>query len=320
MIPCIVQAFESNREDIRRLDRMPLFERTPEVSKIPEVVQTLWRRKGKRLRSHWVYWFGTLAGAERETLDLYAWIVEAIHTATLLHDDVVDVANERRGGPSANFLYGNGAAVLSGDYFLSDALSRLAQHGDVRLLIELCQALKSLSSGELLQRDLLGQDPLTEAPFVEVSHLKTSALFEWAARVGPTLTHRDYVPAVRTFARAFGELFQFSDDVLDLKGGDGKDAWSDLNEGRLNRASWWLARLSPAFHAPLHEAFQRGAPIEPAIVQGKRSYADVKIRRQLDEKLAACRHSAECALSALPKHGIRDALAGLLSLVVERVS
>ncbi len=320
MIPSIVQAFESNREDIRRLDRMPLFERKPDADKIPAVVQTLWQRKGKRLRSHWVYWFGSLAGAPRERLDLYAWVVEAIHTASLLHDDVVDMATERRGGPSANYAHGNGAAVLSGDYFLSDALLRLAKQGDTRMLVELCQALQSLSSGELIQRELLGKNPLTEQPFIEVSHLKTSALFEWAAVAGPTLMNHDYVPAVRQFARSFGELFQFSDDLLDLKGGDGKDPWSDLKEGRLNRASWWLARIDSDFHARLARTFERGDAIETAVAHGKKSYAVPEHKRALDEKLAACRAASEQALSALPPHGIRDALAGLLSLVVERVA
>jgi len=320
MTPAVVKAFEANRNDIRRLETFAHFDSKPKHDVIPAVVNTLWSRKGKRLRSHWVYWFGEMAGAAKERLDLYAWIVEAIHTASLLHDDVVDVAQARRGGPSANHLFGNAAAVLSGDYFLSEALLKLAKTNDTSMLTELCQALQSLSSGEMFQREQFGRVPFTEQPFIEISHLKTSALFEWAAIAGPTLTASPHVDAIRRFARTFGELFQFSDDVLDLKGGDGKDSWADLAEGRLNRASWWLLQYDTDLATQVRRHFNRGGSRAELIRLAQRSYADTEARKFIAEKLFRCRAQCHEALRNLPPHPLHDALSGLIALVVERVS
>jgi len=124
---------------------------SPEVKKIENVCSVIWERKGKRLRSQWVFWFGESSGFATQELNLYAWAVEAIHTATLLHDDVIDKAPKRRGGPSANALFDNSLPILSGDYLLSDAIFQLAEQGHHRLMKLMCQAVKEVTQGEVLQ-------------------------------------------------------------------------------------------------------------------------------------------------------------------------
>ena len=123
----------------------------PEVGKVGEVCATLWNRKGKRLRAQWVFWFGEAFGFKERELQLYAWAIEAIHTATLLHDDVIDQAALRRGGPSANELFDNTLPVSSGDFLLSDAIFQLSEQGHPVLLKLICQAVKDLTQGEVLQ-------------------------------------------------------------------------------------------------------------------------------------------------------------------------
>src|SRR5207248_2047252 len=136
-------------------------------------------------------------------LDLYAWAAEAIHTATLLHDDVIDRADTRRGGPSANALYDNTLPVLAGDYLFSDAIHQVALRGDARLVASLCDTLKQLLSGECLQYEARYTVPKSAEIYREISRHKTASLFVWAALVGPTLSGRIDPASVKSFVEAF---------------------------------------------------------------------------------------------------------------------
>lgn len=315
----VVEAFSRNQEFIKKLDGAPLLLSPSPLADIRPSIETLWNRKGKRLRCHWLFWFGEWAGVDKNSLETYAWVVEAVHTASLLHDDVVDEAKQRRGGPTSNELFGNAVAVLSGDFFLSDALVRVARKNHPFLLEALCHAIQSLSIGELKQRRLTHTVPASLDAFIEVSHLKTASLFEWAALVGPHLGRGLNLESVRQFARLFGELFQFSDDVLDLKGGDAKDEWADLREGKLNRASYLLYQNAPAFREAIDRDFAAQTVTAKTFHLARQTWAAPAQQRRVYDSLAVVQGQAIEALERLPNHPVREALIGLTQLVTERV-
>lgn len=315
----VAEAFSKNSEFIRQLDRAPLLLKAEPLTEIRASIETLWNRKGKRLRCHWLFWFGEWAEVPKAELETYAWVVEAVHTASLLHDDVVDEAHQRRGGPTANVLFDNATAVLSGDFFLSDALVRVARKNQPFLLEELCLAIQSLSIGELKQRNFSFAIPLNDEPFVEVSHLKTAALFEWAALVGAHLGHGLEISAVRKFARLFGELFQFSDDILDLNGGDAKDQWADLREGKLNRASYHLFKNNSDFAQIVQKDFGNRALSASCLTLAQKIWRTPKNQAPVYAALAELQATTLATLLTLPAHPTREALVGLVNLVTERV-
>ncbi|NBX83738.1 hypothetical protein EBQ90_11745, partial [bacterium] len=229
----------------------------PEVKKIEEVCSLIWERKGKKLRSQWVFWFGEELGISYETLNLYAWAVEAIHTATLLHDDVIDKAPRRRGGASANAVFDNTLPVLSGDYLLSDAIFQLSDKGHPLLVKLMCLAVKEVTQGEVLQYESQYQLPETQNYFEMLNRLKTSALLKWAAQVGSILKYQKEDPTITQLARQYGALYQFTDDLLDLRGSPTKASWQDLREGKINEVTYLLLEQESFLRKELKRDLER---------------------------------------------------------------
>ena len=228
----------------------------PVVEAVEKACGVIWDRKGKRLRCHFVHWFSEPYQITPEQLKLYTWAVEAIHTATLLHDDVIDKAELRRAGPSANQLYDNTIPILSGDYLMSDAIHQLALKGHPDLMKSMCLALKDLSQGEVLQYQQQFKIAYSEQFYRQLCRLKTASLLTWAASVGPTL-HRhekERLSAIR-FAEIYGLLYQFTDDLLDIRGTITKETHKDLNEGKLNWAAWKLVENNPKLKSRLNDEF-----------------------------------------------------------------
>ena len=211
-----------------------------------EVWETIWGRRGKRLRPRLVYWFGEWCGLAPSELAPYAQAAETLHTASLLHDDVVDRAVSRRGGESANRLYGDGLPILSGDYFFSHAIEIVAELGDPVALRLLCRTVKELSMGECLQYEQRYRIPENEAYFEELIRCKTTSLLAWCALVGPNRRPVLRPERVLEFMRLFGLVFQLSDDLLDLTGTAGKGRWTDLKEGKINYATWLILQEEPS--------------------------------------------------------------------------
>ena len=289
----------------------------PDAAVVDTVCRSLWERRGKRLRSHLVFWFGEMAGIEASHLSLYAWAAEAVHTATLLHDDVIDMATVRRGEPSANVLFGNTLPVLSGDYLLSDAVQRIAEKGEPRLLAGLCSALKQLVCGESLQYELRFTIPKSERIFWRIAELKTASLLKWAALVGPELAGSPWKSNLESFMLSFGQLFQFSDDLLDVVGADDKEAWVDLREGKLNFVTWQLLARDPELAQYTQEQFDKKNVSDTVVRQIESAISSdflVALRQRLDE-LA---NKAIESLGHLPGGGIRSAAEGLVKLCVDR--
>ncbi|NBT57550.1 hypothetical protein EBT16_02085 [bacterium] len=291
----------------------------PEVGKIDEVCSVLWKRKGKRLRAQWVFWFGEAFRQSQDDLKLYAWAVEAIHAATLLHDDVIDKAPIRRGGPSANVLFDNTLPVLSGDYLLSDAIFQLADKGNPILTKLMCQAVKEVTQGEVLQYESRYQIPENWDYFKKLNRLKTSSLLKWASQVGAVLATQREDPASAAFANRYGALYQFTDDLLDLQGSSTKEAWQDIREGKVNEVLFLLLETYPALKKGLQEGFA-DQTIGPSVLEELKCFSKQKrFKNKMEEVLKWKQRECLESVRALETN-LGNILDKLVSLTVQRLS
>jgi octaprenyl-diphosphate synthase len=195
---------------------------------------------GKRLRPVLVFLTAQALGADAKSplcVDLAA-TVELIHTATLLHDDVVDESDLRRGRATANAEFGNAASVLVGDFLYSRAFQVMVSSGKMRVLELLSEATNRIAEGEVMQLMALGNLDLTEADYMQVIEAKTAKLFEAAGALGAIAASADAATerTMAEFSRRLGVAFQIADDVLDYRGDAeslGKSLGDDLAEGKL---------------------------------------------------------------------------------------
>jgi octaprenyl-diphosphate synthase len=206
--------------------------------RIPEVTRHLIEAGGKRLRPILTIAAARLcdyAGADHVKL---AATVEFIHTATLLHDDVVDESGQRRGRPTANLLWDNKSSVLVGDYLFARSFQLMVECGSLRVLDILADASATIAEGEVLQLSTGGSLGVEEATYLRMIHGKTAALFAAATEVGGVIAAapEDRIQALRAYGRDLGMAFQIVDDVLDYGGTAarlGKNVGDDFREGKM---------------------------------------------------------------------------------------
>jgi octaprenyl-diphosphate synthase len=224
-------------EDLQRVDRLIGERLDSDVPLVRQVAEYIVRSGGKRLRPALLLLASGAAGYKGEEQLPLAAVIEFIHTATLLHDDVVDESPLRRGRQTANAAFGNAAAVLVGDFLYSRAFQMMVEADNMRVMQVLAEATNTIAGGEVLQ--LMGShDPqVDEARYLEVIRRKTAKLFEAAARLGGVLAR---VPApleagLADYGMHVGTAFQLIDDVLDYSGeaeAIGKSLGDDLAEGK----------------------------------------------------------------------------------------
>jgi octaprenyl-diphosphate synthase len=253
-----------------------------------------------------------------------AAIVEFIHTATLLHDDVVDESSLRRGRPTANALFGNAASVLVGDFLYSRAFQMMVSLDRMRVLDVLADATNVIAEGEVLQLMNMHDPDLAVDAYLKVIRYKTAKLFEASARLGAVAAGapRPIEDACAEYGRALGTAFQLVDDLLDYEGDThalGKNVGDDLREGK------------PTL--PLLIAMERGTPDERQLIRHAIEKGEVErlteivtiVRRTgaLQATREAARAEAQVArerLFALPASNAREALLELCARSVERSS
>ena len=192
---------------------------------------------GKRLRPIITILAGKAVGHDDEKLYSLAAMVEFIHTSTLLHDDVVDESELRRGRKTANNLFGNAAAVLVGDFLYTRAFQLMVGSGSMRILEVMADATNIIAEGEVMQLMNIGNTDITEEQYVQVIQYKTAKLFEAAAQVGAILGKAtpEHEQALKDYGMYVGTAFQIIDDVLDYSGETeeiGKNVGDDLAEGK----------------------------------------------------------------------------------------
>ncbi len=205
---------------------------------IPLIGDYLISSGGKRLRPLFHLISADIAGYEGEACIDIASIIESIHTASLLHDDVVDMAEVRRGKPSANSLWGNQVVVLVGDFLYSNALRAAVMQKNQKIMEALSVATTRMTEGELLQLNKVGNPDITESEYVEIISAKTGALISAACRIGAILGNlpEKQENALAAFGMKTGIVFQMADDILDYMAERdelGKKLCKDLEEGKI---------------------------------------------------------------------------------------
>ena len=295
-----------------------------EVVLINQISHYIVSAGGKRLRPMLVLLFSRALGFEQPARFELAATVEFIHTATLLHDDVVDESSLRRGRQTANALFGNAASVLVGDFLYSRAFQMMVSVDSMRVLEVLADATNVIAEGEVLQLLNMHDPDISVEDYLRVIRYKTAKLFEASARIGAVLAGSDspLEEACAAYGQALGTAFQIVDDLLDYEGTTaalGKNVGDDLREGK------------PTL--PLLAAMSRGTPEERELIRHAIQNGEVDrldeivaiVRRTgaLDITREAARAEAERArahISALPSSQFKDALLRLTVLAVDRTS
>jgi octaprenyl-diphosphate synthase len=279
---------------------------------------------GKRIRPRLVLLFSqALAFDGPEQYELAA-IVEFIHTATLLHDDVVDESSLRRGRATANAMFGNAASVLVGDFLYSRAFQMMVGVNRMRVLDVLADATNVIAEGEVLQLMNMHDPDLAVDEYLRVIRFKTAKLFEASARLGAVLGDADVAleESCAGYGRSLGTAFQLVDDLLDYEGNSselGKNVGDDLREGKPTLPLLIaMERGSAAERELIREAIRQGEQQKlPEIIAIVRRTGALDATREAAEKEA---QEARACLAALPPSKAREALLELCARSVHRSS
>ncbi len=293
--------------------------------RIPQVTAHLIEAGGKRLRPMLTLAAARLCGYDGPFHVHLAATVEFIHTATLLHDDVVDESDRRRGRPTANLLWDNTSSVLVGDYLFARSFQLMIETGSMRVLDILANAAATIAEGEVLQLTAARNLATTEDIYFKVVRGKTAALFSAATQVGGVIAQADeaVVQALYDYGDALGIAFQIVDDLLDWEGSDaiGKDTGDDFREGKMTLP---VIRAVAAANAEERGFWERtigkGRIDEGDEAQARACFAahgTLEATRRDAQDWAA---RARAALDAVPDGELRGMLADLADYVVARIS
>ena len=312
---CVADEFE-------RVNQLIIDQLQSNVELVENIGHYIVDAGGKRLRPLLALLAAKALDEADDQAVTFAAVVEFIHTATLLHDDVVDISTLRRGRPTANAHFGNASSVLVGDFIYTRAFQLMVQLANVELLNHMADTTNVIAEGEVLQLVRAGNPSITEAQYLEVIERKTAALFAAACK-GPAILKGHPVEvqeAMENYGRHLGIAFQMIDDVLDYTGDPettGKQVGDDLNEGK------------PTL--PLIYTMSAGSDDDSTLIKSALSN---KSSEQLDEVIAAVKRSggidytqdqaqmhrqyALSSLNHLPDSSATSALAALADLAIDR--
>ncbi len=309
-------------EDMRRVDLIIRERLASEVSLINQIGAHIVSAGGKRMRPALVLLSARALGCKTDEPPLLAAVIEFIHTATLLHDDVVDHADRRRGLKTANAVWGNPGAVLSGDFLYSRSFQMMVDAGRMPVMRVLADTTNAIAEGEVLQLMNCGDPDVTEARYLRVIELKTARLFQAAAQLGAIAAERDenVQRQMARYGHELGMAFQIEDDLLDYRASpeqSGKNLGTDLAEGK---------PTLPLIHALKHGSPAQGELIREALREGRierlsEVLAAVESTGGLTYSSALAARHGDAAISALgdlPDSPYKDALIGIARFAVQR--
>lgn len=307
---------------MRRVDEVIRARLHSEVALVSQVSEYIINGGGKRLRPALVLLSAGAFGYQGAHQFELAAVVEFIHTATLLHDDVVDESSLRRGRETANALFGNAASVLVGDFLYSRAFQMMVSVNSMRVMEVLSEATNIIAEGEVLQLMNCNDADLSEDDYLRVIRYKTAKLFEAAARLGAIISgvDRDTEAAMAAYGMHLGTAFQLIDDVLDYSGNHeetGKNVGDDLAEGKPTLPLLYLMKHGSAGQAALvRRAIEEGglAEFQPILAAINDSGALDYTRRQAAHESEAARR----AISRLPDSQHKRSLLELAEFAVAR--
>lgn len=234
----LAQLFEPIRDDLREVEREFARHVQSQVALIPTIGDYIRNGGGKRIRPAVLLMAARMAGYTGERAVLYASVLEFIHTATLVHDDIIDESQLRRGREAVHTRWGNHVTVLFGDFLYLKSMSLALTQDDLAIIRLLCDVTLRIVEGEIYQLTKNGDANLTEAEHFEIVQSKTAYLFAGCARIGGMLgpITRDQQEALWQYGLNIGMAFQIVDDLLDFTGEEvalGKPVGGDLREGKL---------------------------------------------------------------------------------------
>jgi len=311
-------------DDMNLVNELIVERMDSSVALIPVVASHLIQAGGKRLRPLITLATARLFDAQGVNHVKLAAAVEFIHTATLLHDDVVDASALRRGNQTANMVWGNQASVLVGDFLFAKSFNLMVEVGDIRILDILASASSVIAEGEVMQLAATADIDVTRKTYLDIVAAKTAALFAAAARVGGVSAgcSRKHELALEAFGRSFGIAFQLVDDALDYSGREtelGKSIGDDFREGKIT--------------LPVVLAYARGGDAERifwrrVIESGDQREGDfahaltlLNHHDTMPETIAEARRYAEearGALDHLPDNAHHEALDRLVDFCIDR--
>jgi octaprenyl-diphosphate synthase len=315
----IIDSIASDMDAVNAVIRRELHSEVPLVNQIAEYIISA---GGKRIRPVLVLLTANACDYQGTNHHLLAAVIEFIHTATLLHDDVVDESSLRRGRQTANALFGNAASVLVGDFVYSRAFQMMVSVGDMRVMQILANATNVIAEGEVLQLLNMHDPDVTEERYLQVIRSKTAKLFEAAAELGALIAGVSdaTIEACAEYGRSLGTAFQLVDDVLDYSGvasDIGKNVGDDLREGK------------PTL--PLIYLMQHGTPEQKQLVRtcienGDETHfndilAAITTCGALDytmRRAEAAAQRANDAIATLPNSQFKDSLLKLATFAVDR--
>ena len=314
------------REPMERVNEIILARAGSSVELIPEIARHLIDSGGKRLRPMLTIAAAGMCGYEGEGRVKLAASVEFMHTATLLHDDVVDESDLRRGKAAARMVWGNQASVLVGDFLLGQAFKMMVEVGSLDALEILSNAAAIIAEGEVMQLGAAKNTATTEDEYLAVIQAKTAALFSAAAEVGPVLAARGRAEraAFRSYGTNLGLAFQLVDDALDYGGSSsdlGKRVGDDFREGKITLP----VVLSYRRGTDADRAFWKKVLEEGNIAEGDldRAVALMRSHRAIEDTVERARHFgavARDALAPFPESPHKAALLETVDFCIARVS
>ena len=309
---------------MERVDEVIRARLSSKVALVDQIGRYIVEAGGKRVRPRLLLLFADALGHEGPAQHELAATVEFIHTATLLHDDVVDESSLRRGRATANALFGNAASVLVGDFLYSRAFQMMVSVNQMRVLDVVADATNVIAEGEVLQLMNMHDPDLAVEDYLQVIRFKTAKLFEASARLGAILGKADAATeeACADFGRRLGTAFQLVDDLLDYEGRSeelGKNVGDDIREGKATLPILLaMARCSPEEREMLREAIRTGEVerLNQIIGVVRRTGAIEATRDAAEDEITRARAN----LDVLPAGRARDALLELCGRAAHRSS
>lgn len=319
----LAEALSDDMAEVNTLIRTRMA--SEHAPRIPEVTAHLVEAGGKRLRPMLTLAAARMCGYEGDNHIKLAATVEFIHTATLLHDDVVDESEKRRGRPTANLLWDNKSSVLVGDYLFARSFQLMTETNNIRVLRILSNAAATIAEGEVLQMTAAQDLRTTEEIYLQVVRGKTAALFSAATEVGGVIADMNeaQIKALFDFGDALGIAFQIVDDLLDYWGSDatGKNVGDDFRERKLTLPVIKAVAIGDDeerdfWKRTIEKGRQEDGDLEHAIALLNKHGTLESTRAEANDWIA----KARAALANLPGHPIRDMLEDLAEYVVARVN
>jgi octaprenyl-diphosphate synthase len=312
------------REDMEAVDRLISTSLESDVALVSQVSRYIVASGGKRLRPLIVLLAARAFGYDGEQHVRAAAIIEFIHTATLLHDDVVDSSSRRRGKDSANTVFGNQASVLVGDFLYSRAFQMMVDIGRMRVMQILADATNTIAAGEVLQLMNVHDPDTTEDAYRQVIYRKTARLFEAGAQIAAVLAERPEADeaALVEYGRSLGMAFQLVDDALDFDASPeelGKNLGDDLAEGKATLPLIYAIQHGTAAERDL----MRNAILEGGLDDLERIQSIIESTGALQYTAARAQEAADAAIGALsgiPDSDYKQALVAIAEFSVRRRS